>query len=184
MPMLENPRHELFCHEYIANGFSKQKAYSAANPGCALKTARTAGSKLYRTNEKVRARIAEIMEQIHGEIDKGGYKVLSALDEIAHAKITDVVTWAGGTILVKSMDEIAPELHGAIAELTEIPTENGPRIKIRMHDKVKALELMGRNQKLFTDKIETSTDTVQFADDFSGQSQNTAPPPADNPKTH
>lgn len=175
MPVLENATHEAFAHALITTNFDKAKAYKLACPNVKDITARTAGNRLWRSVPAIQERINELLEMMYGDPDAEGRKVLHELDAIAHAKITDIVSFKDGCLLVKSEDEIPEELHGAIAQVEEIPTENGPRIKVRMHDKMKALELKGRYAKLFTDKVENTGAGLQFADDFGT--------PATKPKT-
>lgn len=182
MPRLENENWEMFCHQYIATNFNKQKAYQLAYPDCNERTARNAGAKLYREKEAVRDRIQELLSDMYSNIDREAMRVVHELDAIAHAKITDFVQWDQGTIVVKSMGDIPEEIYGAIAELTEIPTENGPRIKVKMHDKMKALELKGRYAKMFTDKVEHEGSGLVFSDDFGTTNvnrDNAQPAPAE-----
>ena len=61
---------------------------------------------------------------------------------------TDFVTWDGGGIRVKPVDEIDVDRLGAIQELSR----NGDRFRVRLHDKLKALELLGKHLGMFGPK--------------------------------
>ena len=125
----------------------------------------------------VKAAIQEGMRErsIRTGIDQD--MVVRALSRVAFSNIKDFVDWVafsvptdfidgdpGGRIIIKPIDEIDVDKLSAIAELSS----NGGRRKIRMHDKLKALELLGKHLGMFGTKapevspgIEIDAETIR-----------------------
>lgn len=67
MPKLENPRHELFCREFVRlNGHGTKAAIAA---GFAKAGAHVTASRLLK-NPKIAARIEELEKQLHEKLEK------------------------------------------------------------------------------------------------------------------
>ena len=94
-------------------------------------------------------------------------RVVQELASIAFAKVTDYVRIrSNGTtsiVVMKSTDDLTDDQVRAIAGIKE--GANG--IEIKLNDKEKALELLGRHLGMFKDKVDVSG-KVETNDPFSG----------------
>lgn len=71
--------------------------------------------------------------------------VLGELASIAMSNIADIMSWEDNTITLKSSDELPRHITAAIAEISE--TKHG--LKIKFHNKIKALEALAKAMELF-----------------------------------
>lgn len=171
------PNQERFI-ELLIEGKSQREAYRTAYPNCKSsdKTVDETASKLfaqpkvYARYEKLRSRLVQEAED---ECIVTAKDVLRELAAVAMANgsdfaqvikqeyLTDVIDDDGEThqeirtyktVEVFETKNIPEERRAAIAGYEQ--TREG--LKVKTHDKVKALELLGRYFKLFTDKTELS----------------------------
>lgn len=161
---LPNPRQELFSNEYLidANG---QRAYISA--GYKPKGAHVAAHRMLNSvNFKhVQDRIAYLQEQKNKKARKTAEDIERELERIAFSDVTNTVEWnESGMVFVKSSEEISPE-HSAAIESIEV-TERAVgkesdgsmvlKTKVKHHNKLKAIELLGKQRGMFMDKVEHS----------------------------
>lgn len=145
--MKEN--HKIFADEYLID-FNATRAYLAAYPNTKSNaTARTNGGRLLAN-----ADIAKYIEERkrdreeRTEIKQDG--VLQELAVVAFANIFDYMQMVDGEWVGVSPDNIPKELMGAVADIKE--TKSG--FVYKLHDKMKALELIGRHLGMWNDKVE------------------------------
>lgn len=122
-------------------------------------TAAVNASKLLR-NTNVSAYIEKRMAERSKRTEVKQDDVINELAKIGFAQITDYVKIEdeGGycKVVIKPTDELPADKVGAIAGIKE--GANG--IEIKMNDKTKALELLGRHLGMFTDKLQLNTPNV------------------------
>lgn len=98
------------------------------------------------TKNNVSAEIAKRREQLQSKLEITQETVLQELAAIAFANGTDFVTVTGaGLLCVKPTNEVAREKLPAIAGIKY----NQMGIEIKLHDKVRALELLGKHLGIF-----------------------------------
>ncbi len=95
MPVLSNPKHELFAQE-VAKGTPLEKAYAVAG----YKPDRKNAQRL-TTKDDVRSRIDEILTQAAVKAGVSVERIVDELRDVAFASITDAVEW-GEAIAVKN----------------------------------------------------------------------------------
>ena len=90
-------------------------------------------------------------------------EVLQELAKIAFVDITDVVDFAGGTLVVKDLAEIPEHVRPAIKKVTSAPSQHGDKVIIELHDKNAALEKLGKYLSMWSDtlKVEGGENPVQ-----------------------
>lgn len=90
-------------------------------------------------------------------------EVLQELAKIAFVDITDVVDFAGGTLVVKDLAGIPEHVRPAIKKVISTPSQNGDKITIELHDKNAALEKLGKYLSMWSDtlKVEGGDKPVQ-----------------------
>ena len=52
--------------------------------------------------------------------------------------------------------ELTPDQAAMVAEVSETTSQNGGSLRLKIHDKVRALELLGKHLGMFTEKRELS----------------------------
>lgn len=148
--MLKNPRHEAFAVR-MARGEGNRAAYMAVYPNAKPIAADASAAKLLNRLE-VRARIDGLMA---AAAEKAGVTIERIVAEFARIGFADprrVVSWDGTAVLVRNSADLSDDDAAAIAEVGK--TREG--VKIKLHDKVSALEKLGRHLGMFKDKLEVA----------------------------
>lgn len=145
-------KQKIFADEYLID-LNATRAYRVAYPSVKKdETAAVNGSKLLR-NTKVQEYISERMQERQQRTEVTQDMVVKELAAIAFARVTDYVEIRGnglcGTVIIKPTTDLSDQQIRAIAGIKE--GANG--IEIKMNDKEKALELLGRHLGMWNDKI-------------------------------
>ncbi len=144
-PIGLNDRQLRFAAEYVIDGNATQ---AAIRSGYSAKSANQAGATL-RANAKVNAEIARIQARLANKLDVSAERVLAELAKIAFSDVRKVATWeARGVALIES-DKISDDAAAAIESVGN--TEAG--VKLTMHSKTRALELLGKHLGLYVDRV-------------------------------
>lgn len=144
-------RQKRFCDEYLID-LNATRAYKAAYKTVKNdKTAAVSGAKLLR-NAKISKYLSEVMKNREERTKISQDKVLNELAAVAFSNVADIVTVKKGMVFIKDTEELTEAQTSAIASIKE--GRNG--IKVKMNDKIKALELLGKHLGLWNEKIELS----------------------------
>lgn len=115
------------------------------------KTAAQAGSRMLR-NVKVQKYIADRMQERQKRTEITQDRVLEELAAIAFARATDYAEVKDECVRIKDTDSLTDQQIKAIAGIKE----GKFGIELKLNDKEKALELLGRHLGMFKDKVEVS----------------------------
>lgn len=134
-------KEQLFVAEYVKTGNATQSAITA---GYSPNSARTIAYRMLN-KEYIKEAVQELMDSLKKETIAEADEVLQLLTSIARGETYEenVVTDKTGTHIVKT--------------------------KVGEKDRVKALELLGKRYKLYTDKVEASGNigvSISFKDDL------------------
>ena len=141
-------KQRLFADEYLID-LNATRAYRVAYPSVKKdETARANGSRML-TNANVAKYISERMQERQQRTEVTQDMVVKELAAIAFARATDYAAVRGGTVCIKDTDSLSDEQIRAIAGIKE--GANG--IEIKLNDKEKALELLGRHLGMWNDKL-------------------------------
>lgn len=144
-------KQKIFADEYLID-LNATRAYKVAYPSVKKdETAAQAGSRMLR-NVKVAAYIQERMEERQKRTEITQNRVLEELAAIAFAKATDYAEIKGECVRIKDTDTLDEQQIRAIAGIKE----GKFGIELKLNDKEKALELLGRHLGMFKDKVEVS----------------------------
>jgi phage terminase small subunit len=135
------PKQKRFVAEYFKD-LNATRAYIRA--GYAPKAARVEGHRLLK-NPKISSVLQRVMKLRSRRTEHVQDRVVEGLAEIAFQKITDYVTWDDQGVVLK---EFSPRRLGAISS-TETKGPHSRIVRVRLHDKMKALKLLGRHLGLF-----------------------------------
>ena len=145
-------KQKIFADEYLID-LNATRAYRVAYPSVKKdEVAAVNGSKLLR-NTKVQEYISERMQERQKRTEVTQDMVVKELAAIAFARATDYVEIRSngvcGTVVIKPTTDLSDQQIRAIAGIKE--GANG--IEIKLNDKEKALELLGRHLGMWNDKI-------------------------------
>lgn len=146
------PKQKRFCEEYVIDLNATQSAIRA---GYSQDSAKQIGSDCL-SKHAIQDEI-ERLQKIRSERTAiTADRVLNELAKIAFADIKNVSSWdeKTGKVKVKSSQDLRDIETAAIQEVSDRVNLYGRSIKVKMHDKKGALELLGRHLALFTDKTE------------------------------
>jgi len=155
------PKQSAFVQEYLVDLNATQAAIRA---GYKAKTARQiAAENLSKLN--IQSAIQEGMQKREQRTEITQDKVIEQLAKIAFLDIKDVVTWAD-----KEGIKIRPseEVDGTVlTEVSETLSEGGWTKKVKMSDRMRALEMLGKHLGMFKENIQLSGAIgVNFVDDI------------------
>jgi len=114
-------------------------------------SARSIGSENL-TKPAIQAVIYKDFERRANKANVTQDRVIQELKRIAFSNMADFARWDGNTINLKDSDALSRGKTAVIKEISETVTEAGGRTTIKHHDKIKALELIGRHLNMFRDK--------------------------------
>lgn len=149
-----NEKQRLFCEEYLIDLNGRQAAIRA---GYAPKTAEITASKLL-TVAKVSAYIDKRMAVLSKRTGVTQERIMRELARIAFIDPTELINMSEAEL----QDDTSADDRSVIqsVKVKKIPTEDGyiTEREIKLADKVKALELLGKRFKMWTDKVEHEVD--------------------------
>jgi len=147
------PKQEMFVREYLVDLNATQAAIRA---GYSKKTAGAVGHEVLKKPE-IQAAIQKAMQSRAERTQITADRVLEEWSKIAFMDIKEVVDWDENGITIRPSAEVDGSL---IAEISQIATESGHNLKIKMHDKMKALDSVARHLGMFNDKLNLSGNTT------------------------
>lgn len=151
------PRQSRFVDEYLVD----QNATKAAErAGYSLKTAYSQGQRLLK-NAEIRRRVDEGLEAQQERTQVSSDDVLYQLANMGFADIRQLFTPGGQLRSIHDLpDDIAAAIQSIKVVTKTIPGagDEEPEVEyvheVKLVDKVKPLELIGKHYKMFTDRVE------------------------------
>ena len=135
-----------FVDEYCIDFNGTQAAIRA---GYSSKTANEQAARLLAI-VSVKKAVEERKSKIAESSKLKASDVIDELRKIAFSDITQVMSFSASKAKVKSSRKLSEDARKIVASVSQ--TQSG--LTIKMHDKVKALELLGRYLNIFTDRVE------------------------------
>ena len=144
-------KQKIFADEYLVD-LNATRAYRVAYPSVKKdETAAQAGSRMLR-NVKVADYIQKRMQDRQKRTEITQDRVLEELAAIAFARATDFAEIKDDRVIIKDTDGLTEQQIKAIAGIKE----GKFGIELKLNDKEKALELLGRHLGMFKDRLEVS----------------------------
>lgn len=151
-------RRELFCQAYVVDLNATRAAIAA---GYSKKTADQAGSRLL-TNVKVKDRMTELTEEKSKAFGLSADRVLKELMFMGFANMEDYIRISKEGDAYIDLMKLTREQASAIQEITVEDYTEGrgenereiKRTKLKLHGRCRPLELLGKYQKMFIDRVE------------------------------
>lgn len=134
---------------------------AAIRAGYSKKTAYSLGQRLLK-NVEVKKAIHKAMQDRQRRTNITQDRVLEELAAIGFAKATDYAQVTGEIVTIRSTGDLTPEQAAAIAGI-----EAGRYgVRLKLHDKVRALELLGKHLGMFDGNGEERDGEVRIIDDL------------------
>lgn len=146
-----NDRERAFVEQYVVD-LNPTEAAVRAGLGKTRKSSTEIASRMRKT-PKVAEAISRLMTERSGVT---GAAVLNEIGRIAFAKFTDFARIEGGQLVITDTSKLTEDQMAAIAEISETVGEGGRTIKIKLHDKLHALDRMARALGLYKERVEMS----------------------------
>lgn len=126
-----------FVEHWLANGFNGRRAAVAAGyaPGSA---------DVEASRQLANAKVASAIEMALGELGIARIWILRELAAIARGVATDVAEWSEAGVKVKPSSELTRDEAALVESIEEEATEFGPRVKVKLRDKLAALNALAR----------------------------------------
>ena len=139
-----------FVAEYLVDLNATQSAIRA---GYSERTAYRIGAELLQKTSVAEA-IAAGQAKRAQRVEITADRVVAELAKIAFADPRDLMEWGPNGVRLKDSADLTEEQAASVAEVSETTTKDGGSLRLKKHDKVKALELLGRHMGMFKDKME------------------------------
>jgi phage terminase small subunit len=146
------PKQQRFCQEYLVDLNATQAAIRAGySPKTADVIANQNLGKLY-IQTAIQTALADRAKRLEITTDD----VLRELAKIGFSDMRKFTCWGPSGVQLKDSEALDKDDAACVAEVSQTVTENGGSIKFKLHDKVSALEKMGKHLGMFVDRIEHS----------------------------
>lgn len=158
------PRQERFVEEYLIDLNATQAAIRA---GYSPRTADKQGWQLLE-KPRVIARVREALAERSKRTGINQDRVVRELARIAFVNAPELINVADATLLESATADDTAAI--ASVKVKRIPTADGEGVEreIRLADKLKALELLGKHLGMFTDRLAVDVTGVKIVDDIGG----------------
>jgi phage terminase small subunit len=146
-------KQRFFAEEYMKDFNATQAAIRA---GYSRRSAETQGLQLLR-KPQVAAYLNELRKAQTERTGSDADRIKEALRAIAFADQRKYQKWGARGVNVLESSGLTDEEAMAVAEVSQTITDAGGSIKIRQHDKLRALELLAKMGGLLPNKVEVMT---------------------------
>lgn len=127
-----------FVEEYLIDLNATQAAIRA---GYSEKTARQQAYQLLG-RAHIQDAILEAKQRRTERTEVTQDAVVEELRRIAFSLMTNVASWSDGSVVLKDSADLPEEVVAAVAEINRTASRSGVNVKVKLHSKLKALELL------------------------------------------
>jgi phage terminase small subunit len=152
-------KQKVFCDEYIKD-FNATRAYKVAYPNCKTDdSARKAGSRLL-TYVDITTYIQKQKEKLQNKMEISQERVLKEIARIAFGDVRKLYNENGGLKNIQDLDDDTAAILTGIETTEEFEgygqdrEQIGWTKKVKMADKTKALDMLGKYFGMFKEKVE------------------------------
>ena len=148
--MALNPKQQRFCEEYMIDLNATQAAIRA---GYSVKTAQEQGARLL-SNVMVSREIEKLQAIQSRRTGITADRVIRELAKIAFVDPDRVINPDDGTVKADATDEDKAAIQGVKVKRSSSMNGDSFENEVKLYDKTKALELLGKHLGLFSDKFD------------------------------
>lgn len=143
------PKQEAFVKEYLVDLNATQAAIRA---GYSETSAGVVGSQNLR-KPNIEKAIEHEMNQRQERTKVNQDKVIKELAKLAFSNMKSFMRWGPNSVTILHSDQLSDDDAACVSEITQTANANGGTIRLKLHDKRAALELLGRHLGMFSDTI-------------------------------
>lgn len=165
-------KEQRFVQEFLVD-LNRTKA--AERAGYSDKSARQIGSELM-AKPHVQDAVEQALAARSARTQVSADRVIRELAKVGFVNMKDLATWEDGRPALRDSGDIAEEDAAAIKSFSYSSSSgetNSESFSFQTHDKVRALELLGKHLKLFVDRVEHDI-TVGLAEKLESARQRAA----------
>ena len=145
-----NERQKRFADEYLVDLNQTQAAIRA---GYSERTAFEIGRGLFNKVD-VRHYIQERLDKRGKRLEITADRVLQEIAKVAFSDMSEFAEWRESQATLIDSNLLDKVQTACIQEVSGQTNANGSTVKIKLYDKLKALEVLGKHLKLFNEKID------------------------------
>ena len=147
-------KEEAFCKEYLIDMNATRAAIRA---GYSKKTANVAGPRLL-VNVRVKKRLQKLIALRNKRVEVNEDRIVKELARIAFTNMAEYAAWSGDQVTLEDSKDLDEDNTAAVSEVGQTKTKGGGgSLKFKLHDKVKAMELLMRHRGMLSDKLDMTT---------------------------
>lgn len=152
------PKQQRFCDEFLLDLNYTQAAIRAGySPLSAGKVS---------ANPAVRARVDEALAERSRRTGVNADRVVRELAKCAFVNPNDVIDFSNATLKNNAAGDDTAAIASVKIKMMTTSAGEGVEREIRLTDKLRALELLGRHLGMFSDNIRITGEAVQIIDDI------------------
>lgn len=140
-------RQARFVQEYLVDLNGTQAAIRA---GYSKRTANKQAARLL-AKVSVRQAVQEAMAAREARTEITQDMVVRELARVAFGDPRALMVWGPDGVRLRDSGELTEDQAATVAEVSQSVTASGGSLKLKRHDKVRALELLGKHLGMFTD---------------------------------
>lgn len=168
MARLRSDKQEQFVQEYLIDLNATQAAIRA---GYSVRSAQQLGSDLL-SNHVVRARVDELLAERSRRTGVTQDRVIRELARLAFVNAPDVINLDEATVRDDASQDDTAAIASVKVKRGYSETGSTTEREVRLHDKIKALELLGKHLGMYTDKLDLNIPVTIVIEDDYGDDEN------------
>jgi phage terminase small subunit len=143
-------KQRLFIEHYINNNFNGTQAAISAGY-----TKKSAGVMASETLKKpyIQKELCRRIKELLSETEMLTLQWLREVKNIASFDIREAVEWNNGRVNIKDSSELSESTAKAISEVSQTVSEHSNTVKVKAHDKMKALDLLGKYLAILSNDV-------------------------------
>lgn len=146
------PKQQRFVEEYLIDLNATQAAVRA---GYSEKTAYSIGEENLK-KPVIAKEIERALNERSKRTEITADMVLAELARIGFSNMAHYAKWNPDGVTLTDSDNLTDDAARCVAEVSQTVTAEGGTVKFKLHDKVSALEKLGRHLGMFTEKVEVT----------------------------
>lgn len=143
------PARERFVEEFLVDMDPVAAALRAGYDKCNVRR----DARRIMACPEVRRAITEAKKERACRLRVTQDRVVQELAAIGFASMADVCRWSGDSLELLDSALLTTEQAAAIAEITETTTSRGGTVRVKLHSKLKALEMLARHVGLYEERM-------------------------------
>lgn len=118
-------------------------------------------------NPHVAQRVQERLRKLAEERGLSPQRIIDELIPIAFQDPRGVMRWGPDGVALKDSDDLTRDEAVCISEVSQTVSAGGGTLKVKLHDKLRALELLGKHYAMWVDRMDVKNDAMAAVRDMT-----------------